>query len=78
MQIIAPASGSFASPAPLAPPASQISSPAVLARPSTERVLGSFRDVTSQSPPSELEVRPRSSFGAASEQSDLPPSLPPR
>jgi hypothetical protein len=55
----------------------QISAPAVLSRPSTERVLGSFRDVTSETPPAEIDARPRSSFGEINTQSDLPPSLPP-
>jgi hypothetical protein len=59
------------------PAQGNISSPALSARPSTERVLGSFRDVTTETQATEVQLRPRSSFGAASEQSDLPPSLPP-
>jgi hypothetical protein len=60
------------------PAGSAISQPAIASRPSTERVLGSFRDVTNETPSIEAEVRPRSSFGDVDQPSDLPPSLPPR
>lgn len=62
---------------PAQPNGGNISSPANALRPSTERVLGSFRDVTTETQATEVELRPRSSFGAVNEQSDLPPSLPP-
>lgn len=70
-RVVEPVGGSFGTPAQLSPAAQ-------LARPSTERVLGSFRDVTSPTQPAEVEARPRSSFGAVGETSDLPPALPPR
>ncbi len=85
-RVVEPVTGSFSAPGQLATPAnipptlqpnSLPSSPAVLNRPSTQRVLGSFRDVTTETQATELQVRPRSSFGAVETQSDLPPSLPP-